>query len=577
MKLKRIVGALSLLGLATHAVAQTAPPQRVEITGSSIKRIAAEGALPVEIITRKELERQGIATAEQLIMQLNINGNGVDNLASNSDVAAGSSRGNNGLSAANLRMQGAAATLVLLNGRRVAVAGLSGGVVDLQQIPFSAVERVEILKDGASSLYGTDAIGGVINFITRKDYTGLQVQGLADIDQHPGGNIYKASITGGIGNLDTDGFNVLAVLAHAENKALNGSQRDFVNTYQANRGVSPDTTGSPYATVVPITTLYNALSRDNLSATGRGTGPVAPGGGTQTYNRINVLNLPGQAGCNSIPLMGAYDYLLWSSPASKYGCSWDTGKAAVIQQPVKNDNFLARGTFRLGAHELFAEVTAGQVKTQKSFSPNQISSSTTATSPFFNLAYPSTGAAYAGVFNAILAPSRPWRPTPASRCPSAGAACPAATARSAPPPTPRVSWSVPKGRWALTTGSTRPPSAARPATPSPSSTTATSTACPSRRCSTTARSTPSRPTASRRRRRRWRRWTACAPTASRCMAASPPSPGSMAPSPARCSSCRAVTCRPRWASTCAPRSTASTAMPPTWRRRTRSSTRLSTA
>jgi iron complex outermembrane receptor protein len=403
MKLKRIVGALSLLGLATHAVAQSAPPQRVEITGSSIKRIAAEGSLPVEIITRKDLERQGISSAEQLIMQININGNGVDNLASNSDVAAGSSRGNNGLSAANLRMQGAAATLVLLNGRRVAVAGLSGGVVDLQQIPFAALERVEILKDGASSLYGTDAIGGVINFITRKDYSGLQVQGLADIDQHPGGNIYKASITGGIGNLDTDGFNVLAVLAHAENKSLNGSQRDFVNTFQPNRGVSPDTTGTPYATVFPISTLYSAVSRDNINGTGRSTGPVAPGGGTQTYNRINVLNLPGQAGCNSIPLMGAYDYQLWASPASKYGCAWDTGKVTVLQQPVKNDNFFARGTFRLGAHELFAEATASQVKTQKSFSPNQISSSTVGTNPFFNAAYPSTGPAYAAVFNAIAA------------------------------------------------------------------------------------------------------------------------------------------------------------------------------
>ncbi len=405
MKLKRIAGALSLLGLATHAIAQSgdSAPQRVEITGSSIKRIAAEGALPVEIITRKDLERQGIATAEQLILQLNVNGNGADNLASNSDVAAGSGRGNNGLSAANLRMQGAAATLVLLNGRRVAVAGLSGGVVDLQQIPFAALERVEILKDGASSLYGTDAIGGVINFITRKDYAGLQVQGLADIDQHAGGNIYRASVTAGIGNLDSDGFNVLGVLAHSENKALAGSQRDFVNTYQSNRGVSPDTTGTPFATVVPITTLYNALSRDNLSNTGRGTGPVAPGGGTQTYNRINALNLPGAAGCNSIPLMGAYDYLLWSSPASKYGCSWDTGKAAVIQQPVKNDNLFARGTFKLGAHELFAEITGAQVKTQKSFSPNQISSSTSTTSPFYNLAYPSTGPAYAGVYNAILA------------------------------------------------------------------------------------------------------------------------------------------------------------------------------
>jgi iron complex outermembrane receptor protein len=397
-QMKTLVGSLALLGLASHALAQTAAPQRVEITGSSIKRIASEGALPVQTITRKELEQQGISTAEQLIMQLNINGNGVDNLASNSDVAAGSGRGNNGLSAANLRMQGSAATLVLLNGRRVAIAGLSGGVVDLQQIPFAAVERVEVLKDGASSLYGTDAIGGVINFITRKDYTGLQMQGFADVTQHAGGSIYKGSITAGIGNLDTDKFNVLATLAHSENKALAGTQRDFVNTFQSNRGLSPDTRGTPYATVFTIGNIKNILS----TPTSNSSGPTLPGG-TQAYNGINTLNLPGGAGCSSVPGMGAYDYQLWASPGAKYGCAWDTGRAAALQQPVKNDNFLARGTLRLGEHELFIEATAAQVKSQKSFSPNQISTSTSSSSFFKNLGYPSTGPAYAGVYNALVA------------------------------------------------------------------------------------------------------------------------------------------------------------------------------
>ena len=403
MNVNALVGSLALLGLATHALAQQAAPQRVEITGSSIKRIASEGALPVQTITRKELEREGISTAEQLILQLNINGNGVDNLASNSDVAAGSSRGNNGVSAANLRMQGANATLILLNGRRVAIAGLSGGVVDLQQIPFSAVEKIEVLKDGASSLYGTDAIGGVINFITRKDYTGLQMSAFADITQHKGGEIGKVSLTGGLGNLESDGYNLLFAAAYTENRALRGDQRDFVNTFQSNRGVSPDTRGTPYATVFAISSIYNALSRDNLSTTGRSTGPVLPGGGTQTYNGINTLNLPGAAGCDSIAGQGPYDYLLWASPAAKYGCAWDTGRAAVLQQPVKNSNVLARGSYKLGEHLLSAEAVLARVDSTKSFSPSQISSSTATTSFFYNLAYPSTGAAYNSVFNALVA------------------------------------------------------------------------------------------------------------------------------------------------------------------------------
>jgi len=92
---------------------------------------------------------------------LNVSGNGSDNLASNVGIVTGvDQRGNNGVSGANLRGQGADATLVLLNGRRVAAHGLKGRVVDLNSIPFAAIERVEVLRDGASAIYGTDAIGG---------------------------------------------------------------------------------------------------------------------------------------------------------------------------------------------------------------------------------------------------------------------------------------------------------------------------------------------------------------------------------------------------------------------------------
>lgn len=147
---------IALIGVASPVLAQVpepaAPIQRVEITGSSIKRIANEGSLPVQIITRKELEAAGIATAEQLVANLNINGTGAENLASNADVASGSQRGNNGASSANLRGQGVGSTLVLLNGRRIASHGMKGQAVERNSIPFAAVERVEVLVDGASSL-----------------------------------------------------------------------------------------------------------------------------------------------------------------------------------------------------------------------------------------------------------------------------------------------------------------------------------------------------------------------------------------------------------------------------------------
>ena len=152
MKVKKLAQVISLLCIAGPIVTQQAVAQsdtarnpqsveRVIITGSSIKRVENEGSLPIQIITRETLDRQGITSAEQLMATLTSTGNGMDNLASNSDVVAGQERGNNGASAANLRGQGSASTLALLNGRRLAAHGLNGGVVDLNSIPFSAVDR----------------------------------------------------------------------------------------------------------------------------------------------------------------------------------------------------------------------------------------------------------------------------------------------------------------------------------------------------------------------------------------------------------------------------------------------------
>ncbi|MGZ8292713.1 MAG: TonB-dependent receptor domain-containing protein [Telluria sp.] len=396
MKLKKIAQLIALIGVVSPVLAQNAQPQqviqRVEITGSSIKRIAKEGALPVEVISRKQLEEQGIVNAEQLIATLNVNGNGSDNLASNADVTSGAQRGNNGASSANLRGQGADSTLILLNGRRVATHGMKGSAVDLNSIPFAAVDRVEVLKDGASAIYGTDAIGGVINFILKKNYKGLEASAFTDVTEAGGGNIGRLQLTGGFGDLAEDKYNVLVAASTSENKALRGDQRDFVNTFQPDRGLSVDTRGAPYANVFATTVGDSILSRRS------NTGPVLPGT-TQAYSGISVLDLPGGAGCDSIDGMGAYDEKLWDTPSAGLGCAWDTGRAAVLQQPVENSNFVARATFQLGAHQLFAEAVGSQTEVAKRFSPNQISPGTsTFTAASF---YPSTGSAYNEVFNAI--------------------------------------------------------------------------------------------------------------------------------------------------------------------------------
>ena len=397
MKLKKIAQLIALIGVAAPALAQNAPPasmQRVEITGSSIKRIAKEGALPVEIISRKQIEEQGIVNAEQLIMSLNVNGNGSDNLASNADVTSGAQRGNNGASSANLRGQGADSTLILLNGRRVATHGMKGSAVDLNSIPFAAVERVEVLKDGASAIYGTDAIGGVINFILKKNYKGLEAQAFTDVTEAGGGNIRRVQVTGGFGDLQEQGYNLLVAASSGENKALRGDQRDFVNTFQPERGLSVDTRGSPFANIFATSLGNTVLSRSS------NTGPTLPGG-TQTFSGISLLDLPGGAGCSSVDGMGAYDEKLWDTPTAAYGCAWDTGRAAVLQQPVKNQNFVARATFQLGKHQLFAEAVGSTTEVAKRFSPNQISPSAT-TFPASSF-YPSTGAAYNETFNKLVA------------------------------------------------------------------------------------------------------------------------------------------------------------------------------
>ncbi len=391
--------------------ADTTKLEKFVVTGSLIKRIEGEGALPLQVITPEEMEQVGIASAEQMIMSLNINGNGMDNLASNADVVAGQQRGNNGATSANLRMQGSTATLILLNGRRVSAHGLNGGIVDLNQIPFAAIERVEVLKDGASATYGTDAVGGVVNFITKTNYQGASVSAASDITQEGGGNIFRYSAVVGFGDLNRDHFNIMSTLSLSDSKRLAGDQRSWNGTYFPNKGLSPDTRGTPIATVFPISSLFSGISRDNVNTTGRAAGPIDPAGTLAMSGGINILSLPGGGGYAGTD-MQPYNYLLWAAPTAKYAAAWDTARAAVLQQPVRNTNSITRGVYKIGENKVTGELVLGRSASTKSFSPNQISSSATTTTtapdgvtvvpnPFFNLAYPSTGSDYTRVFNIL--------------------------------------------------------------------------------------------------------------------------------------------------------------------------------
>jgi iron complex outermembrane receptor protein len=208
----------------SSAWAQQDQPQRVTITGSNIPRTEAEGVSPLQTITREEIERSGVTTATELVDRIG---------SSMSSYAPSQALGDSakpGFSGASLRGLGGTNTLILLNGRRIANYAFDSGQVDLNTIPLSAIERVEILLDGASAIYGTDAIGGVINFITRTNYTGAEVMAFADHPVHQGGQRWQTGLAGGMGNLQTDGFNLFGSIDYQKMQTIHSIDRPFSKT-----------------------------------------------------------------------------------------------------------------------------------------------------------------------------------------------------------------------------------------------------------------------------------------------------------------------------------------------------------
>jgi iron complex outermembrane recepter protein len=198
-----VIGGFALQAGLAHAQDQ----QRVEVTGSRIKRVDAETASPVQVITKQEIEQSGKGTVAEYLQTLTADGQG--------SVPFTYGRGFSGATSSgiSLRGLGANATLVLVNGRRVNSAVLADDAqrayVDLNQIPLEAVERVEVLKDGASSIYGSDAVAGVVNIILRKNFVGTTIKATYGISEEGDGKEPRVAITHGFGDMGKDGFNVL--------------------------------------------------------------------------------------------------------------------------------------------------------------------------------------------------------------------------------------------------------------------------------------------------------------------------------------------------------------------------------
>lgn len=407
MKLKKLAQLIALIGVVGPAVAQdmqqNTPMARVEVTGSSIKRVAKEGALPVQVISADTLQKQGITSAEQLMATISANGTGADNPTSGNNVfGADADRVSGGASFASFRGLGPNSTLVLINGRRAPTHGKSGKAVDLNSIPMAAIARIEILKDGASAIYGTDAIGGVMNIILKTDYQGVELSAYTNVTEEGGGNIHRGSLIAGTGDLETQGFNVMATLSYTKNEKLSSKQRDFANGFQPWRGLSPDTTGTPYA--------------NQLTGTGTalGTGFKMPND-PNTYLQANPLSFQGK--CDSVEGMSQYQTALWkdvTSPLrSTYSCAYDYGGDYIMQSPSEQANLLLRGTYKLAPeHTVFVEAIGSRSEVISILTPAQISTS------LANGAYPVGGqyyqdlSAYIPSFNRNLPIIYKWRANP---------------------------------------------------------------------------------------------------------------------------------------------------------------------
>jgi iron complex outermembrane receptor protein len=196
--------AYAAFGLPAMAQDTQGSIQRVEVTGSSIKRASAETASPIQVISREDIARSGKTTVADYLQTLTADGAGSLPTGFGNGFAAGST-------AISLRGLGATSTLVLLNGRRMApFARADDGqksFTDLSTVPMEAVERIEVLKDGASSTYGADAIAGVVNIILRKDFTGLVLKAEAGESRYHDAEQGKLAVTWGKGKLDEDGYN----------------------------------------------------------------------------------------------------------------------------------------------------------------------------------------------------------------------------------------------------------------------------------------------------------------------------------------------------------------------------------
>lgn len=191
--------------------------ERIEVTGSRIQRSDMETASPVTVIGANEIRAEGFTSVDEILQaQTSMAGNALGSASNN---------GSDGVAQVDLRGMGSQRTLVLLNGRRMVNSGSGAdSAVDLNSIPVAMIARVEILKDGASSIYGSDAIAGVVNIITKKDFEGFQLDVLGGVSGQGDGENGEIS---GLYGFNTDTGNYTFGAAYSDRRGIIQSDRDW--------------------------------------------------------------------------------------------------------------------------------------------------------------------------------------------------------------------------------------------------------------------------------------------------------------------------------------------------------------
>jgi iron complex outermembrane receptor protein len=275
------LSAILAAGFAAHAQAQTAPaaaaPDKdlteIVVTGTLLHRTDTETESPVTVFSAQQIQQSGLTTVADVVRTLTADNSGTIPNAFGLGFAAGAS----GVALRGLTVN---STLVLIDGRRAAPYALADdgqrSFVDLNTIPLDTVERIEVLKDGASSIYGADAIAGVVNIILKKQLQGASVSAEVGKGQHPGGGETRFTASAGTGDLDTDRYNAYFSVEWQGDSRILASDRPFpFNTTDLSSIGGPDNrvgtpgsfTGSTSAVVAPSVLTPGSASPAVLNTT----------------------------------------------------------------------------------------------------------------------------------------------------------------------------------------------------------------------------------------------------------------------------------------------------------------------